>query len=728
MSDRATFSPFWHRVRALHPRLRPHVQTTRQHYRGGRWHVLHDPASNAFYRLGPVSHEFVSLLDGKRTVEEAWDICLTHHGDDAPTQNEVIQLIGQLYSANLLSADIPPETEQLLRRGRERLKKRFASQAIGLMYFRVRLFNPDRILAWLEPIFRPLLNRWGFLAWLAWVGFGVSLVVGDWNRIEQSYESAMGPGAWLTNLPILMAAFVLIKLIHESGHGLICKRFGGQVPEFGTMLLVLVPAPYVDASAAWAFSNKWQRIAVGAGGMLFELAVAAGAALVWRNTFDGHLVNKLAFNVMLTSGISTIIFNANPLMKFDGYYMLSDLLEVPNLMQRSTQVLQYHAKKRLYRLRNVEPPTTDRSEAAILNVYGVLALVYRVFLFFSITLYVMGQMFALGLILACWTAAMWFILPTLKFVHWLATGPQLSERRGRVILTSLVLIALTLGLVGLVPMADRRTASGVVSSDEKSGVFFGVEGFVAHVHKRPGDSVTKGEPIVTLESHLLDAQRRVAAAELEEARAVELRSTAKSIPAGMIARERVQNRVELVAYIEDRATRLVVRAPHDGVVVGQDPADLIGKFVKEGEQLCEVVNATPEHLRVTAGLTQTEVLWLYELSPEQYGVEIRRLAQAGKVAKATPTRIPQAGQMLLEHAALGAAGGGGLETDMRENSGRIAKRPAFQAEFKMEPASNVEQLPMPGERVKIRFTLPDKPLLSQWVDRLQKLILGRARV
>jgi putative peptide zinc metalloprotease protein len=728
MSDRATFSPFWHRVRALKPRLRPHVQSTRQHYRGGRWHVLHDPASNAFYRLGPVSYELISLFDGKRTVEEAWDACLVHHGDEAPTQNEVIQLIGQLYSANLLSADIPPETEQLLRRGRDRLKQRFASQAIGLMYFRLRLFNPDRILSWLEPIFRPLLSKWGLLAWVIWVGLGLSVVVGQWPRMRESYESAMGPGAWLTNLPILMAAFLILKLIHEAGHGLICKRFGGQVPEFGAMLLVLVPAPYVDASSAWAFSSKWKRIAVGAGGMLFELSVAAAAALVWRNTFDGQLLNKLAFNIMLTSGISTILFNANPLMKFDGYYILSDLLEVPNLMQRSTQMLQFHCKKYLYRLRGVQSPTTDAGESVILNVFGVLALAYRIFLFFSITLYVMGTMFAVGLILAVWTAAMWFILPTLKFVHWLATGPQLAEKRGRVILTSLALIALVLFIVGGMPMADRRTSSGVVSSDEKSGVFFGVDGFVAAVHKRPGDAVKAGEPIVTLESHILQSQRKVAAAELDEARAVELRATAKSIPAGMVARERVQNRIELVAYVEDRAERLVVRAPHDGVVVGPDPADLVGKFVQEGEQLCEVVNTEPSHLRVTAGLSQTEVLWLYELAPDQYTVEVKRFAQADLVAKATPTRIPQAGQLVLEHAALGVAGGGGLETDMREQSGRVAKRPSFQAEFSLDLHAFGDELPMPGERVKLRFTLPDKPLLSQWVDRLQKLILGRARV
>src|SRR5262245_52074023 len=169
MSERSTFSPFWHRVRLLRPRLRPHVQITRQHYRGRRWHVVHDPSSNNFYRLSPVAHEFVGLLDGTRGVEEVWQVGLQKHGDAALTQNEVIQLLSQLHGSNLLSADVPPETEQLLRRGRERRAKRWQQQAIGLMYFRVRLFNPDPILSWLEPIVRPLLSKVGLVAWSVWV-------------------------------------------------------------------------------------------------------------------------------------------------------------------------------------------------------------------------------------------------------------------------------------------------------------------------------------------------------------------------------------------------------------------------------------------------------------------------------------------------------------------------------------------------------------------------------
>ena len=118
--ERPTFSPFWHRVRTLKPRLRPHVQITRQHYRGRRWHVVHDPASNQFYRLSPVAHDFVCLLDGTREIEAAWKISLAKFGDASPTQNEIIELMGQLYNSNLIAIDTTPETEQLLQRGKDR--------------------------------------------------------------------------------------------------------------------------------------------------------------------------------------------------------------------------------------------------------------------------------------------------------------------------------------------------------------------------------------------------------------------------------------------------------------------------------------------------------------------------------------------------------------------------------------------------------------------------------
>lgn len=718
--ERPTFSPFWHRVRALKPRLRPHTQITRQHYRGRRWHVVHDPATNQFYRLSPIAHEFVGLLDGRRTIEDVWQSVLRKHADDAPTQGECIQLISQLYNANLLHADTTPETEQLLRRGREREAKKAKQQLIGLMYFRLRLFNPDWLISKLEPLLRPVINRWGFFAWLAFLLYALAMVLPEFDRLREGFGSTIAPSNW----GWLIVVFVVTKFIHEMGHGIICKRFGGQVPEFGVMLLVLFPAPYVDASACWAFPDKWKRIAVGAGGMLFELFVASVAALVWLSTSPGQLAHQLAYNAMFTAGVSTVLFNANPLMRFDGYYMLSDLIEVPNLMQRSQNMLKHLAQRHIYRVRDLTPPSTIPAERAILVIYGVLAMAYRVFLFFSITLYVMGQMFAVGLFLAIWTAAAWFLLPAGAFIHWLATHHSLAEFRPRAILTSVVLAAIVLGSVGLIPWPDHRRGIGVVESVQKSGVFFGVEGFVARVHVRPGDAVAAGDPIVTLTSPELDAQAEITRGTLREAEAVERRATAENPAAAQVARERIATIKEELAFLTDKQSKLIVRAPHAGVVVGDDPHRTLGAFVKAGDMLCEV--ADPTSLRITASLTQTEASWLFQLPRDQYRVEMRLHSRVDDIIRGGDVRVVDAGQRELPHAALGFGGGGTVETAADDQSGTVTKQTRFRVEI--EPDQSEGWPGAPGERVSLRFTLPDKPLLTQWVDRLEKLLQGRAKL
>jgi putative peptide zinc metalloprotease protein len=733
MAERPTFSPFWHRVRAMTPRLRPHVQITRQLYRSRIWHVVHDPATNQFYRLNPIAHEFVGMLDGRRTVEEVWKISLERHGDSAPTQNEVLQLLSQLYNSNLLAMDATPEVEQLLSRGRERRKKFIQQQAAGIMYFKLRIFNPDRYLSWLEPMLRPLLNVWGLLAWAIWIAIGLVAVLPHWEELRGGFDNAIAPANW----GWLTVVFVIVKLIHETGHGVICKRFGGQVPEFGVMLLVLVPSPFVDASAAWGMSSKWQRMAIGAGGMIFELAVASLAGLLWVETLGGGstLLHQLAYNAMLTASVSTVLFNANPLMRFDGYYILSDLLEVPNLMQRGMKMITYMFQKHMYRMKDATPPSSVPGEQAILLVYGLSALAYRVFLFFSITLWLMGKMFGLGVILALWTAVTWFAVPLGKFAHWLATSSPLAEFRARAVLTSLVAIALGLALVGAVPMPDHRRGVGVVESEARSGIFFGTDGFVEQVHVRPGQAVKAGDPIVTLRNEELQTHLVVARAELAEAEAFERLATSHEPAAAQVAREKIDAQYELIAWIQDQIGKLVVRAPHDGIVTGTDPAQMLGGHAKRGRMVCEVVDLAK--LRVAATLTQTEANWLMALGPGEYSVEMRPLADVDRVVQGVATHPVPAAQQRLPHASMGYSGGGTVENDQRDKQGLMAKRPQWIAYVSLaqspppgtpgEPQNPPVTL-LPGERVSLRFTLPRQPLLWQWLDRLQKLMQGRVNV
>ncbi|MFG0241312.1 MAG: PqqD family peptide modification chaperone [Phycisphaerales bacterium JB054] len=722
MAERPTFSPFWHRVRAMKPRLRPHVQITRQFYRGRRWHVVRDPSSNQFYRLNPIAHEFVGLFDGQRTIEEIWKIVLERHGDAAPTQGEAIQLITQLYNSNLLAADVAPETEQLLQRGRERTKQKATQQAIGIMYFKIRVFNPDKYLSWVEPLFRPVLNRWGFLAWLLFMIYCLGAVLPEWETLASGVDSVIAPANW----GWLIVVFIVTKGIHETGHGVICKRYGGQVPEFGFMLLVLFPAPYVDASSAWALPSKWKRMAVGAGGMIFELAIAGAAALVWKSSADGSLVRQIAYNAMFTASLSTILFNANPLMRFDGYFILSDLLEVPNLMQRSMKMLQYLWKVNVYRLKNETPPTSSRSEAVILVLYGIGAMCYRVFLFVSITLAVMGRLFALGLVLAIWTAGMWFVLPIGKFVHWLATGNNIADCRSRVIAISLASFAIGGGFLGMIPFPDHRRASGVVESVEDPGVFFGTAGFVETAHVKIGDVVREGDPLVTCSNDQMVSRLAQLNAKIAEARAVEQRALGNDRQAeAQIARESLHALDEQLVYLQERIEKLVVRAPRDGTVVGQDPELLVGRYVEQGSAACQVID--PDDLRIVALLDQREVAWPTALGTKNFKSEVRLLSRVQDALPAEIVSIQPLGRE-LPHASFSAQGGGQVETGQDQQSSMLAKDPQLKMYLRLSDAGEGDWLGLPGERAKLRFTLPDKPLLVQWLDRLHKLVQGKVNI
>jgi putative peptide zinc metalloprotease protein len=526
--------------------------------------------------------------------------------------------------------------------------------------------------------------------------------------------------------------FVIIKAIHETGHGVLTRRFGGQVPEFGVMLLVLFPSPYVDASSAWSFPSKWQRAAVGAGGMLFELAVAAGAALVWVATRSdpGALAHQLAFNAMFTASVTTIFFNANPLMRFDGYYILSDMLEVPNLMQRSMRMLQHLCQKYIYRLEHTRAPSSNPAEQAILVVYGIAAMIYRVFLFFGITLYLLGQLFALGLVLAVWSAAAWFLLPLGKFVHWLAASPQVGERRARAIATTLGLVALFTVVFGIIPLPDHRRASGVVESLQRNGIYFSVDAFIESAHKRLGDEVKKGDVIVECRSPDLEQRIELVEARLAELESIERASLVKNPAQAQQARERMDATHDMLRVLRERLALLKVRAPHDGVLVagvgGVDPGSVVGAFAKRGQMLCEIVDTG--HVRVTAPLSTAQASPLIELPRERYSVQVRPYSQPERLVKGSGVTIVPAGQKVLPHPALGYSGGGTIETEGQDRTGLVAKTPQFIVRVAGLDDGGAEWLGNPGERVKLRFALPSRPLLGQWLDRVERLLQGRVQL
>src|SRR5688572_14905390 len=444
---RPTFHESWYRVAELRARLRPSAQISRQYYRGERWYVVRDPAGNQYHRLSSAAYRFVGLLDGSRTVAEAWDLAGGMLADDAPTQPEVVQILSQLHAANLLESNITADAGVLLRRHKKLMQRRLQGRLMNVLFPRIPLWDLDSFLVRWMPLMKGLfLNPFGIFLWLGVIIAAVAVVAPKWDMLKTDAGNAMSPGNW----PWLWATFVIIKLIHELGHAFTCRRFGGEVHELGVMFLVFVPAPYVDASSAWSLPNKWQRILVGAGGMIFELFVAAICAFIWATTNPNTLTHQLAYNTMLIASVSTVIFNANPLLRYDGYYILSDWLEIPNLRQKSMEYSFGLIKRHVFRVKS-PIPLPPVGQRFWLFLYAVTSGVYRIFVGVMIILIVANEVPVLGVLMAIGGVITWLVVPVVKTLNYLLLDPELHRKRPRAIAFTLAVAGAAVVLIGLIP-------------------------------------------------------------------------------------------------------------------------------------------------------------------------------------------------------------------------------------------------------------------------------------
>lgn len=288
--------------------------------------MLQDAATGRFHRFTPAAYQVIGLLDGRRTVQHVWDAACERLGDDAPTQGETIRLLHQLHAADALQSGILPDTGELVRRHDTQRRRKWLQQLRSPLAVRIPLLDPNRFLDATLPVVRPLLGWLGAVLWLAAVTLGLLLAAIHWSELTANVrERVLAP----QNLRLLAFAYPVVKALHELGHGYMVEAFGGEVHQMGIMLPVFMPIPYVDASASIAYPEKWRRALVGAAGMLTEVFLAALAIMVWVAAEPG-VVRTLAYNVALIGSVSTLLFNGNPLLRFDGYYILSDLIEIPN--------------------------------------------------------------------------------------------------------------------------------------------------------------------------------------------------------------------------------------------------------------------------------------------------------------------------------------------------------------------------------------------------------------
>lgn len=353
-----TYSDSWHRVAGVRASLRSSVRAHRQSFRGQQWVVLRDSLSSDFFRVTADAYAFLSRLAAHRTIDEVWVELIETEPELALTQEEVVQLLGQLHLSNLLQFDRGAAAASLFERYRERRGREIKALIMGFLAIKVPLIDPDRALDRAMPLIRLIFGPVGALGYLVLLVMGIKALVDESHRLFDQSAGLLAPG----NLGLLYVGLVLAKLVHEFGHAAACKRYGGEVHKMGVMLLMFAPLPYMDATASWGFRSRLHRLLVGASGVLAEFAVAAVAALIWAHSAPG-VINALAYNVIFVASVSTLLFNLNPLMRFDGYHMLVDWLDTPNLFQRSRDQLKYLGQRFLLGVKTAQPAARTRKRS-----------------------------------------------------------------------------------------------------------------------------------------------------------------------------------------------------------------------------------------------------------------------------------------------------------------------------------------------------------------------------
>ena len=725
--ERPTFHESWYRVADLRPRLLSSVQVYRQHFRGQMWYVLENPSNNAFSRISKDAYNFIGLLDGKRTVAEVWKICNEQFGDSAPTQPEVVQLLGHLYSSNLLYAELAPDAESLFNRYHTRIKRQIQGFFSNLLFIRIPLFDPDHFLNRWVSVFGWLFGWIGLLLWIAVISVGLYFVLGNIRELFNQSSDILNPD----NFIFLYLSMVIIKIFHEFGHAFACKRFGrlngngGEVHVIGIMFLIFVPLPYVDASSAWAFRKKWHRVIVGMSGVMVELLCAAIAAIIWARTSTGTL-HIISYNIIFVASVSTLIFNGNPLLRFDAYYVLSDLVEIPNLGQRSKNYIYYLVKKYCWKMKAAHNPAHSIGEIIWFVFYGIASTIYRVFICIRILLFLNDRLpeelfilvpfFAFSAILA------WVIIPIGKFIRYLATSGELFRNRGRAVSFTFGVLIFILVSVGLIKLPEYFRIEGIVEPANLAIVHAQSDGFITDFLESGQKVSADKEVLIKAENPELEAEKKVLLAELRSLEIQRRLEETREKAAAQILDEQIKALNEKIARIDFELSSLNIKATLSGTWISPDVEKTKGFYLNRGQQLGLVADLNDVHIRATAGQELAAMLVEYDSN----NVEIRVKGRPDVELKGKIERVFPAGQEKLPSRALGYAVGGSMPTLLQDPHGLKTAENFFEVRIKLDTVDSAKLFS--GQRVVVRIEMPSKPLAFQWWRTLRQLFQRRFHI
>ena len=556
------------------PARRADLVVREQRFQGRTAFFVRDSLTLRYFRFATPEFRLFELLDGRRNADELRAAFVDEPASDEVTVEDIVTLVGRWRQAGLLEdGDAAATTRACLNGRQQRQQTKWFGWLSRLLYWKVRAFDPDVLLNRIYPRVRWLFHPLGVCTALGLMLSAAVLIVGRFDQFAarpelQSVQAFFNP----QNMVWLWLAVGVVKVLHELGHALTCKHFGGECHAMGLLFMCFSPCLYCDVSDSWMLPNKWHRIAIAAAGVYVEVLIAALATFVWWTTPPGAL-HSLAFAAMVFGSVQTILINANPLMKFDGYYALSDFLEIPNLRQKSVAALKHQATKWCWGTEAAAPGPTGL-RGFWFALYAIAATVYgwvvTVLMIWFLTKFLEPyKLTVVGRGLALLAAINIVVLPLAMGLIAAGRNPSVLRPKQwwRPALTATALAAAVWGVL-FVPLPRRVSAVLTIEPTRAEQVSVTVTGQIVTIHVRPGQSVRQGDPLVELdnvelralqarleqERELYQVQWRAAEATQNPARSRQLRVLIEGVESQL-------------ALQQNRLDDLHVRAPCEGVVI-----------------------------------------------------------------------------------------------------------------------------------------------------------------
>ncbi|MBU2967634.1 hypothetical protein Q4508_18635 [Amphritea sp. 2_MG-2023] len=672
---------------------------------GVSWWLIQAADTENQYRIDDLTRTILQRLNGRTSLQQ---ICLNE--EISVSEHELAQQIARLIELGIV-IPVANGTETLVERQPNQAKRPF--NPVSFVFF---TFNPDPLLRRLSPLSPLLFSPYFAVTWCLVISSGVFLWLDHKTELYAYLQMRATDPAYIFWFWVV---YPVLKLVHEIAHGLAVWKGGGRVKKAGLMLLVFIPVPFVDASDSSHFSNKRQRMLVAAAGVMAEMFLAAVGLFVWCVS-EQTVLQEIGFIVALTGSLSTILFNANPLLRFDGYYLFSDWIEVPNLASRAQLYFRQVLLSRVFGLHVETPVACQPREVKWLLAYGPAALCYRLFIIMVIVALVSDYFLWLGLCIAVWALWIQLLKPCGIFVYelWGMARRQKNVLRPVVVISSALLTVL---LILFIPFKTTFMAKGVIVLPEQSQLRSITDGVVTGLDAS-GRHVNEGDAIFVLDNPDLLAKRDKLNAELSIKENLRHSALLDESQRASLLVEQIGSLHKAIVHVTEEINGLSIRASQAGTLVIDRWQDLEGRYVEKGELLGFVYQPGNFEVQVVVSVAEAELL-------KRKGVtaEVRFASYPNhSIAVNSIRAIPQAIHFLPD-AILGSAYGGDILVDMTDESEVKTIHPMFQFNLDLPTASREVFLAdgvftdrVPAKTVYVKFSHSPHSLVSELFYRARE--------